>query len=88
MTEDYFRRLLPQNLPVIYHKVKAETLLDMEDNCNNLCIKDYSSQMNYAEETCLKRCYHKSFEFEAYLAHEFERIFIKEVKEFNRNTGV
>lgn len=88
MTEDYFRRMLPQNMPVIFRKVKAESVIDMAENCNNLCIKDFTSEMNYAEESCLKKCYHKSLEFDAYLAHEFERIFIDEVKAFRRVTGV
>lgn len=89
MTEDYFRRLFPQNLPVIYQKLKEESMIDLMDNCNSLCIEDFSSSFFSSKEaTCLDKCLKKSIELEAYMEKEYERIFIKELKDFKRWTGV
>lgn len=89
MTEDYLRRTLPQNFPVIYQKVKNDSKLDISENCNNICITDYSStELSRLEEGCLRKCFKKSIELDAYLMHEYNRMFIKEVKDFSRNTGV
>jgi hypothetical protein len=89
MTEDYLRRKLPQNFPVVYHKLKQESFVDLSENCNNICVNDFtSSSLTDKENSCLKSCYKKSIEFDAYLAHEYERIFISEMKKFNLREGL
>ena len=89
MTEDYLRRKLPQDFPVAFHKVKNESYLDLADNCNSLCLSDFTSKgLSERETNCLKTCYKKSIEFDAYLIHEQQRIFIDEVKKFTRRDGV
>lgn len=88
MAEDYLRRKLPQNFPVIYDKLKEESMIDLSANCNNICIKDFSQKgLATDERDCLKSCYKKSIEFDAYLAHEYERIFIADIKKFNLRSG-
>ena len=81
MTEDYFRRLFPQNLPVIFQKTKVESLLDLSDNCNSICIDNFNStDLNEKEISCLKKCYNKSIELDAYIEYEHERIYINVCK--------
>ncbi len=83
MAEDYLRRKLPQNFPVVSHKLKYESMIDLSENCNDICITDLTSNsVSGKEKDCLKSCYKKSIEFDAYLAHEYERIFIHEMKKF------
>jgi hypothetical protein len=89
MAEDFFRRRFPQNIPVIDRKVKSESTIDMFNNCNDICLYDYSKpELSYNEEKCLSKCYHKSAELNAYMVKEFERIFIKEINQYHRKTGV
>lgn len=89
MTEDYLRRKLPQDFPVVYHKVTGESYLNMSDNCNNICINDFSSNNLSSNETlCLEKCYKKSVEFNFYLSKESNRIFVEEEKKMNRLDGV
>ena len=89
MTEDYIRRSLPANFPVIYHKLKTESYIDLKQNCENLCINNFTTNtLDRSETNCLQRCFRKSLEFDAYFAHEYERLFIDEVKKFNRREGV
>ena len=89
MTEDYVRRKYPQDFPVVYQKVKGETYLNIADNCNNLCISEFSSNKLSSNETsCLEKCYRKSIEFESYLTKEIDRIFIEEINKFRKYDGV
>jgi hypothetical protein len=89
MTEDYLRRKLPQNFPVVYHKLKQESFVDLAENCNNICVNDFSSKnLSDKETSCLRTCYKKSIEFDAYMAHEYERIFINDMKKFNLRQGL
>jgi hypothetical protein len=89
MTEDFLRRKLPEDFPVVFQKVKGDSFLDMADNCNTLCISDFTSKsLSDRESNCLKTCYKKSIEFEAYMLHEHQRIFVDELKKFNRRDGV
>jgi hypothetical protein len=88
MAEDYVRRLLPQNFPVSYQKLKSDNLLEMNNVCNDLCIEDLGRRLNRNETECLQKCFNKVIEFDLYLYHEFERINVQEPKNFARRSGV
>jgi hypothetical protein len=70
MTEDYIRRTLPANYPVIFEKVKSEQLISMNNTCNDLCIGDLTAKMTKKETDCLEKCFHKVIEFDYYLSTE------------------
>lgn len=88
MAEDYVRRLLPQNFPVSYQKLKSDYLLEMNNVCNDLCFEDLGQKLSKNEKGCLERCFNKVIEFDLYSYHEFDRINIQEPKNFARRAGV
>ena len=88
MSEDYVRRLLPQNFPVSHQKLKSDYLIEMNNICNDVCLQDLGGKMSRNERSCLEKCFNKIIEFDLYLYHEFERMNIKEPKNFNRRAGV
>jgi hypothetical protein len=88
MSEDYVRRQLPQNFPVSHQKVKADYMLEMNNICNDICLRNLDKDLSSNERSCLDRCFNKTIEFDLYLYHEFERMMIQQPKNFARQSGV
>jgi hypothetical protein len=89
MTEDFLRRKLPEDFPVVFQKVKSDSYLDMADNCNRICIQNFTTNsLSKNERNCLSSCYKKSFELMAYVEHEHNRLYIEESKRLKRIDGV